>query len=679
MVISWKLFWATLGAVAVFALGGLVGVLGVPPWLSIPATVAVALCLSRLPTTIVHGAEMFRGLKFSARETVVNRIRAAVAVHAVWLVAFELRPDLWVVWAVVGMAVSALTYWVARLCEYLLKQVKPPRRIEPAAGSVEGRPLDDTEKVFKKALNRQDYGWLLVQGWKPVGGDPAKGTAPFGVQFQVQVPSKQRQLEEQLGNGPKSKTGVLTIDDAEPIAIGISEEYGQPIATDWVGIDKTRHAGRYNITVVTEDVMGRVYPFEDDLRWTTIADPALVGYQLDGTPYYLPLAQHGQDVGQSTYGKSSLINVKFAHITRCRDGILWVGGVEKLYDLVAGWVEPYMDTDLPLPIDWIANGQSDALAMLVAQMNIARWRQRQPMTLRGGWPTLIVQLDEASFVLKDRTVKAYYQGKSVVAADMAATIMKGSASGDSVLHAASQHDTNGNWGDDGADVNANMGYSAGFRSRDRDSLGRLMGNYKLPVPMHRGEFWLNPGNGEPPVHLKAPYIQSVDPTKPRLHGGLTIADVAWSRRDFQRSLDSGSAEAAGPAYAKRHTRMNAEMLQYLTGVQSLEPAQIASPEKSGYELAMAELDALIPPTGDSEAGPAMSKFAEQRTHAERVVAVVVSAGGPMGKPEIAAALEASGQEIKPQVLTNTLGQVVADGKLVRADRGMYAAPESDAA
>ena len=71
-------------------------------------------------------------------------------------------------------------------------------------------------------------------------------------------------------------------------------------------------------------------------------------------------------------------------------------GVAKLYDTLAGWLEPYRDTGRPIPIDWVASGRMDSMAMLVRAMDVARWRQNQPMSARAAFKTIIVQLDEAS-------------------------------------------------------------------------------------------------------------------------------------------------------------------------------------------------------------------------------------------------------------------------------------------
>ncbi|MGH8876780.1 MAG: hypothetical protein ACRD0P_05460, partial [Stackebrandtia sp.] len=460
----------------------------------------------------------------------------------------------------------------------------------------------------------------------------------------------------------------LTSASAEPIAIALGEVLGMELESQWVQVRKEPTAGTYSIVVVTEDVMARIYRYTDDVAPTSITEPALVGYQIDGKPYRMRLDQHGQVIGKSTGGKSSLINIEFAHTTRCDDVVDWVCGTEKLYDLVGPWVEPYMDTDHTLPFDWIASGQRDTLAMLIAGMNIARWRQRQPMARRVGWPKIRITLDEASFALRNNTVRGVYQGQQVTAAQMAAMLMQGGASAGVHLVLASQRSTNDHFGDNGGDTSTNVGYSAGFISNDEAEIGRLTGDYKLPMPRHKGEYWLNPGNGEMPVNLKAPYIQTVDPTKPQLHDGATISEVAWSRRRFGAELDPGSTAAAGEVYQRRHTRMDTELLRYLTDATELH-AEVPAPHEAGYAAAVRELEAIGVGSGSE-----MSDLAGRTSRADRIVSIVTDAEKPMARKEIRAALHAAGDPAGDQVITNALGKVTDQGRLARLDDGTYTAP-----
>lgn len=474
----------------------------------------------------------------------------------------------------------------------------------------------------------------------------------------------------------------LSAADAEQIAIALGDVLKTRMLSDWVQIIKEPEAGEYSIVVVTEDVMARVRPFEDTLAWASITEPAMIGYQIDGRPYHLLLRQHGQNIGQTRSGKSSAIHTKIAHVTRCGDAVQWLCGSEKVYDLAAGWVEPYMDTGLPLPIDWVASGPRDSLDMLIAGMNIARWRQRQPLSKRGGWPDIIITLDEASFLLRNRAVRGTYQGQEVTASQMAAMLRQGGGSAGVWLDLATQRSTNDHGGDQGGDIGMNAGYCLAFRSKDQGEIGRLMGlgHYKLPTPRHQGVCWLDAGNGDDPIQIKVPYIQESDPSKPKLHTGLTVSDVAWSRRQFITELDAGSAGAGGEAYARRHTRMDAAMLAYLTDADVVEAQAPSSANQAGYALAMQELATLgIPLAASSRQSVAarpteVTALAGRKPRAERVVDILrTSAPEPMAPTDVLNALHESGDTAaQEQVVLNILSKLVTRGAAERPARGLYA-------
>jgi hypothetical protein len=273
---------------------------------------------------------------------------------------------------------------------------------------------------------------------------------------------------------------------------------------------------------------------------------------------------------------------------------------------------------------------------------------------RRNWPTIIVVLDEASFALKNNTRTVVYQGQKLTASDMVAMLLKGAASGDVHVILASQRSTNDNFGDAGGDVTTNIGWSAAFMSKDEAEVGRLMGDYSLPMPRHRGQFWLDDGMGELPQQSKAPYIQSVDPTKPQLSDGLTIADVSLSRASLPRigrALDAGSARAAGSDYGRRHTRMTQAMQNYLRGVDEDEVAAEASHHQAddiagdfAEEIAMPAVvnGDVVPPRTGEPAGPnpqvtPTDGETDEESGSETVSDGAVVTGGGAGTSGVAAA------------------------------------------
>jgi hypothetical protein len=692
-IISWKAFWAAFGAVVTAAIGYLAVLADVSFPITLLAGIAVAAVFVLGGRMVVHGAHMFAEVSEDGRVQIVRWMGAGAAAHVVWIAALQIRPDLMFIFGVVLVCLAAVEYWLARAHEYLLTRLvrTPSKEVELArAQAAEG---DQNTKILRATLRRARLDYLAIEGWEYIG-EPE----PHGMAVDVQEPSHLGLMES---TGKTTTTARLSTASAEPLAIALSEvlSNGSPqrirIMTDWIQIQNTPYGGLYRIVFATEDVMGRIYPYQDTLEWSSFEEPVLVGYQLDGQPYSLRIDQNGQLIGATREGKSSLINSILAHTTRAADGYTWICGVEKLYDLVAGWLEPYMDTEYDMPFDWIASGPQDTVEMLAAAMRIARYRQRIPLSMRKRWKKIKIIMDEASFVLKDNQTRALYEGRHYTASQLYAMLSRGAGSGGVHLLMGDQRSTMDNKGDEGGNIGANLGYAAAFRSNDAGEIGRLMGDYHLKNPRHKGEYWLKANDGTLPIRLKAPYIQEVDPMRPRLHDGLTVSDVSWARRSFTRDpLDEGSAAVAGELYARRHRRMNEDFLAYLTNV-DLAPAalpagtdeHLSEVERSAYaELAEAREKFGLDVPGAPKvvvasqaapalpAGTAVATLDSRRSRADRIAAIVRTAEKPMTRADIVAALHADGDEVKdPQLVTNELGRLLKRGEVVRGDEGYVSA------
>jgi hypothetical protein len=460
----------------------------------------------------------------------------------------------------------------------------------------------------------------------------------------------------------------------EALAIALAEITGRNVESDWVRLRKERAAGTYSITVTNRDLMAEVIPYVDDPTPTSITVPALVGVEIDGREHRERLDQHSRAVGGSTSGKSSLFQCELAHATRCTDAIVWVGGVQKLYDLVAGWVEPYYGKDMRSPLDWIAHGQTDTLTMMASAMAVARWRQRQPMHLRQ-WRTILLYLDEFSFVAQS-SQKIWFQGEWVTASRLASGLLRGAASGNVYVKFGSQRSTTDHYGDQGGDVIANIGVNYAFRSKDFAEVGRLTNDYKLPVPKSSGEnYRLSDAD---PLHLKAPYIQTNDPSKPRLHNGVTLADIAWSRRHLVAGglTETEGLAAAGPAYAARHQIVDDRFMTYLTTGDEVDDD--ANPDAKGevYDSVRAQLAELAAKSGlDLSRNDPEPPASEQR-RPDAIVALLEQADGEEGlsAAQIASTLKDTGDTAADQtVIAPTLSRMHSQGKIRRVSHGRYAA------
>lgn len=686
-VTTWKLFWVIMGAVASVVAATLLQLVTAPIVLIVPLAAVVALVVAVLTAkgaqfAMLGALTVMRKTPPDVIQQYSHGIGLAAALHIAWITATRVVDGYLValVGAITGLAL--LEYWTAVVLEYLNARRKP----KPSPRDVPRREL-----IAAEALIRAGYPQLSVTGSEPVGFN--KETGRFdGVRFTLQ-----------LAVG-KQKPPVSAEED---IANAFKQVLGAPLNSDWVQLRASPGAGEYTLTVTMRDTKVDIIPYVDSIEPTSITEPHLVGYDHD-KPVMHPLNTNGQNIGQFGSGKSSLTNVQLAHLTRCTGGddigpgaVVWICGVEKLYELVGEWVEPYFDTDYDLPFDWIANGQTDTVIMLVTAMNIARWRQRQPIADRIDWPYIIVVLDEAGFAFRDTTVTARYQGQWVNASQAAANLTMGARSGNVHLIRNSQRSTLDHGGPGGGDISANMGWTAAFRSKDDAEIGRLTGDYTLKMPRHKGEFWFDPGTGEP-ILLKAPYIQETSRNRPRLHDGATIGDVSWARRHLVQSLDPGSAAIGGEAYARRHTRMNDAMRNYLTGDPTIQqdttPHQatpLATPPAippngdisaydAGYQMMMKQLTEMFPdyaPPEPPAPPPPVSvvTMVGRRSRADRIAEILNASDEPVSYEDLVTELRKTEDPPIPdtglrrfkQVVSNALGQMVEEERIRRLERGMY--------
>jgi hypothetical protein len=655
-VIEWKAFWTAIAAalaitLVVLAATGLL-------WPSVAGLLAVVLAAAVIGISyaVVDACEMWRAVADEHRRRIWAGIIASAVVYLVWTLFAVLVPMTWrygAVMAVMLVLLSVGVYWSARYLEWhIARNPAPARRAEREDPEA---LLGHREKVLAAAIRLAKIkGIRVLPGNTPLRSDAG------------------RQYRARRDPGSQSE---LTSASMERLAIAISEITGEDIPSDWVRYRKEAAAGVYTITRLDRDIMAEVVPYIDDPTPTSITAPALRGIEVDGREYREAINQHERDIGASRKGKSSLQNVKIAHSTRCTDAVTWIAGVQKLYDLAGPWVEPYLDKGLRPPIDWIAHGQTDTLAMMAAAMNVARWRQRQPMNRRK-WKAIIIFLDEFSFTAQSRQ-RILFGRDWVDAGWLASAMFRSVASANIHVHVATQRSTLDHFGDHGGDVIANLAVNSAFASKDWAEIGRMTNDYKLPSPKWPGEYYLL-SNAEP-LNLKAPYIQSNDPTEPRLHGGATIAEVSWARRHIPRDLGPGLAEseglaAAGAAYAARHQLVDDPFMTYLTNAEDLpDDDDYSSGEHAEtYDAVATQLAALAQQAGLGT--PSAPAGGEQRR--PDAILTILDRGRTenpdgMTAAQVADVLNAGDDNATAEAVAATLSRMCNRGQIHRISHGRY--------
>lgn len=711
-----KVFLPAVGTLLslTLSLGALVTKL--PTLYCVLGTVALTLLAMLLAERLVYAADCLLHLTVDARSIAFRLVAAAILGDAVLAVSLEVNGLSALASTLLSfLALTTTQVVVATVADAYLSRVRPRLRDRarearearavttlerrPEAALVQRQPAavrprnHDTE-VMELALRRVKLGWLVIRG----NGEPLSDASGFfGIRFEVQITAEAMANKNRRSLPPEA---------AEPIAVALSELLNQELETRWVGVQRLRRSGGYSITVTTQDVMARVYEFEDELAWADVRQPALLGFGLDAKPVHLLLRQHGQFLGKTRSGKSSLINCVLAYLTRCRNAVVWICGTEKLYDMLAGWLEVYLDTDEPMPFNWVMAGPDDTAECLAALMRVARYRQSLRLSERANLPDIVCVLDEASFALRNTTVTAVYDNRDLTMSTLCGMITQGAGSAGCWLEYSTQRDTNDQLGPAGGDIQAQTGFTAAFGTQDNLSLGRQLGDFKLPPPVHKGEFYLKNDAGEQPypVLLKGRYLQEDDPSKPHLHDGLTVSAVAWSRRAFHVELDEGSQRAAGPVYLARPTRVTARFLDYLaspttvrapTSYEGLRGTLTAEPprdavdadaadlarrmgfdfetlpetQREAYRNVARELNATDEPPWETDApveAPPTGGLAEQVTWVFR------RAGGPLVLRDVLDAMRAAGLEVRSEgSIRNLLGKLVEDGVLTRRGSRLY--------
>lgn len=489
------------------------------------------------------------------------------------------------------------------------------------------------------------------------------------------------------------RNSVSVGDMAEAIAIAMAEATSLPVQRGQVIVEPTKNVGEFKVTIYeSAEFASRVIPFMDKFGSipTSIGELCPVGFQTNRTPGLLDLKQHGQIIGESSSGKTSLIHRMLAHATRCPDCIIWIGGVWKLYNFVGPWLEIYRNTGIKPPFDYTVHGHEDVANMIGAFLRSAYYRQSLPMDARDTLPTIILVLDEVTFIVEDKYTKVIIHGNDGITLSQGiARVARGTHEMDQVMWLATQRDTQDNLGPEGGTTAAQMGFAFVFRIRDQHTLGRVFHKYQLEQIVNRGECWADLGPDNPIVRLRVAYPQTDNLRgRPPLHDGPKLSQISWARRDIPHVLDAGSAQAAGECYADRFQLVDDDFLEYLrkpkpttapaalgmaSGVVGsslssggIDPAELAAAE----QLYAQRVNHYLSQNGNGAVTPAEASTAvmvdtdQPKKRADRVQNILEAnarhGGQPMTRGEIIERLEKDYEDVvsNPRVVSNILGELL---------------------
>jgi hypothetical protein len=180
----------------------------------------------------------------------------------------------------------------------------------------------------------------------------------------------------------------------------------QRLTDDAVTFARGRHAGEAVMHLDERDILGEVLPFPHLPGWLTVNRPLPAGRLGDGTVCEVLMREvQAMVTGTSGQGKSNLLNVLIALLTRCEDVIVFVIDFKR-GRLPAPWLTPWVRGECEFPaVDWVACDRAEAERMLRATERLAEARMA---SLAGGsaitpdpfrHPQLVVLCDEASDIM----------------------------------------------------------------------------------------------------------------------------------------------------------------------------------------------------------------------------------------------------------------------------------------
>jgi hypothetical protein len=510
-----------------------------------------------------HG-ELGRGANYvefssEARRWMARMITAAVLVHCVWLVWTLADLDSWRAHALRLIGLSLLEWVVALAWDHrlthLLPQAKPAAEVEvyrPTLVANNEPRLQPADERMQLILQRGGWPYVLVtKVWMLPDGHK-------GATFECRALSKS--LASELSGKEVSTVKAIAPGDEEDLAIAAEEELGVDLETSWVRIQPTRRPGRVLVTIATEDIFAKPLPYQ---LVTTLADPAepiVLGSQVHGDPAALNVRQHGVICGPTGSGKTGLVNVLFAELTR-RPGRIFVCGVEKIYDLVGQWLDVHLDTDNDLPITAVV-GIDDTLQLLAEVYYEARRRQNLEHHERANLEPWYIVIEEAPAVLNNNERQIEIEGRNYNASALVAHLDRTILSVEMYMKKLAQEYDNAMFGDSAASIKGNSGYKILMRSQSGDERSRAFGRgyAALRDLNHPGEMYIK--DNADPYAAKCRYINEMHANKKRLHEGVDIATVSLARSALVKARAKGPLS---PWMAALPTRMTRSYRDYLQG------------------------------------------------------------------------------------------------------------------
>lgn len=430
------------------------------------------------------------------------------------------------------------------------------RRTAPSVAAA--RDAQRAAGSWGRVLQEAGYGHLRLLGEPERGEDRTT--------LRCTYPAKSTSLPTQAGG-------------AEAIAAAVAAVFPRRRVTDSMVIVEPGgmvQSGTLAIHVLDHDVLGdAIEPSRSDRR-RSIRDVFDLGRYVNGGVVEAMLWRvHGEIIGMTQSGKSTMLKRIILELLRCEDAEVWVGGVHKLGDLVRSFLA-HLHRLRPgeaehCPFGYVAADQRGVLEMLAAG-----WQEgNRRLALPGGYdgpspalPSIVINLDEAHHVLSSPQRILCHDGVERNASELVFAITSGLTSVDVTVILATQRGTVDHYGIKGPDIKANIRLRMAFASADPADLPRVVPNARGALSnaklQHPGAFYIQ--QGRVAVLLGKGYditgaeIEAMMPARldtcgqlpAELDDLLDVADGAYGRRwldsleEFLEYVRTGTRPRATP-------------------------------------------------------------------------------------------------------------------------------------
>jgi len=166
---------------------------------------------------------------------------------------------------------------------------------------------------------------------------------------------------------------VRDLIDAAP-RIDIARE----LRTGWTRFTEGKHAREAIMYIRERDVLADDIAYPNDLTPLTINEPFDIGWAEDGSLCLIHFREiRLLIIGETGAGKTNLLNVLIAQLSRMVDVIIFGIDVGKNGRLLAPWIKPWINKQTKRPvIDWPATDRSEAEKVLAAMIRLIDARSR---------------------------------------------------------------------------------------------------------------------------------------------------------------------------------------------------------------------------------------------------------------------------------------------------------------